>query len=166
MQADNTLVLLTRTYEDDLRGTNTATSQILTLHLYLVRRNQGYAAPEDDLRAEEVGGDRRHAAPGAFALEGSDGTRMGDEESRFLPYQRQQFVEVVGGGCPIACGDAVGRVGCCQQSELLVVDEFPLLALLDALDGESQLFLELVVGIVVKVADTGMHTDYGLQRVQ
>jgi len=59
---------------------------------------------------------------------------MSHEESRFLPHERQQFVEVVGRGSTVAGSDAVGGIGRCQQAELLVVDEFPLLALLDALD--------------------------------
>ena len=36
MQADDTLILFTSTYKDNLRGTNAATSQILALHLHFV----------------------------------------------------------------------------------------------------------------------------------
>ena len=91
---------------------------------------------------------------------------MSNEEGWLLPYQRQQFVEVVGCRCPIACGDAVGGIGSGQQTELLVVDEFPLLALFDTLDGEAQLLLQLVVRIVVEVTDAGMHSNHRLQCVQ
>ena len=53
-----------------------------------------------------------------------------------------------------------------KQSELGVVDEFPLLTLLDALNREAQLFFELVVRIVIEVAHTCMNTHNGLQGVE
>ena len=89
--------MLTGTDEDDLRGADAATCQVLAFHLHLVRRDDGYAAPQDDLRAEQVGGHRGYAAPGALTLKGCDGTWMGNEEGRLLPDEAQQFVEVVGG---------------------------------------------------------------------
>ena len=97
MQTDNTLILFARTHEDNLRGAYAATCQILTFYLNLIAWNQGYTAPQDDLCAEEVGGDRGHTAPSTLTLEGGDGTRMGHEESRLLPNEAQQFVEVVRG---------------------------------------------------------------------
>ena len=138
MQADDTLVLFAHTHEDDLCGANATASQVLSLYLYLVGWYQWNTAPQDDLRAKEIGGHRGYAAPCALTLEGGDGTRMGNEEGRLFPYQRQQFVKVVGSRRAIARGDAVGRIDCCQQTEVLVVDEFPLLAFLDALDGEPE----------------------------
>ena len=38
MQSDDTLVLFTDTYEDDLRRTNAATCQILSFHFYFACR--------------------------------------------------------------------------------------------------------------------------------
>ena len=83
----DTLILFTDANKDNLRGTYAATSQILSLYLYLIRRNQGHAAPQDNLRAKEICGYRRYTSPGTFALESSDGTRIGDEEGWFLPYE-------------------------------------------------------------------------------
>ena len=93
-------------------------------------------------------------------------SKAGHEEGGLLPNEAQQFVEVVRCWCTIACGDAIGGIGCSQQTELLVVDEFPLLTLLDALNRQAQLLFQLVVGVVVEVAHAGMHTNNGLQRVQ
>lgn len=91
---------------------------------------------------------------------------MGNEECRFLPHQTQQFIEVVGCRCTITGGDAVGWAGTCQETELLIVDEFPLLTLLDALDGEAKLLFQLVVGIIVEVADARVDAYYRLKGVQ
>ena len=49
-----------------------------------------------------------------------------------------------------------------DEPELGVVDELPLLAFLDALDGEPHLLFELVVGSVVEVGDAGVDADDGL----
>ena len=65
---------------------------------------------------------------------------MGCEEGGLLPDETQQFVEVVGRRSTVACGDAIGGIGGSQQTELLVVDQLPLLTLLDALDREAKLF--------------------------
>ena len=87
MQPNDTLVLFADAHEDNLRRANAATCQVLAFYLHLVRRDEGHAAPQDNLRAEEIGGYRGYAAPGTFALESSDGTRIGDEESRLFPHQ-------------------------------------------------------------------------------
>ena len=87
MQADDTLVLFAHTHKDDFRGSNATTGQVLSLHFHLVGWYQRNTAPQDDLRAEEVGGHRGYAAPCTLTLEGGDGTRMSDKECWLLPYQ-------------------------------------------------------------------------------
>ena len=162
MQTYHALFLLTHTHQDDLSGAHAAVGQILTLDFHLVRWDDGHTAPCDDFRAEEVDGHRRHTTPSAFTLESGDGTWIGDEEGWLFPYEREELVEVIGCGSPIACADLVARSRLRQESELLVVDEFPLLTFLDALHREAQLLFELVVGSVVEVAHTGVYTHHGL----
>ncbi len=70
---------------------------------------------------------------------------MSEEEGRLFPYAGDQFVEIVGrrragAGLDVLRGGGVG-----EQAVLLVVDQLALLALLDDLDGEAQLFADLVV---------------------
>jgi hypothetical protein len=59
------------------------------------------------------------------------------EEARVLPYQREEFVEVVGGGSSVACGDAVTGVYTGEKSNALVGDKFPFLTFFNALDTKS-----------------------------
>ena len=87
---------------------------------------------------------------------------MCNEECGLLPNQREQFVEIVGGGGTVARSDAIGGVDRGQETETFVVDKFPLLTLLDALNGEAELLLELVVGVVVEVAHAGVYANHGL----
>ena len=87
MQPNHTLVLLASTHKDNLRRSYATTSQVLTFHLYLVRRNQGHAAPQNDLRSKQVGGHRGYTTPCTLTLKGGDGTWMSHEECRLLPYQ-------------------------------------------------------------------------------
>ena len=166
MQSDNTLILLANTYQDNLCSTNATTCQVLTFNLNLIRWNDGHTTPQDDSSAKQVGGYRWYATPCALTLKGSNSTRMSDEECRLFPYQRQEFVEIIGCGRTVTCGNAISRVNSRQQSELLVVNQFPLLAFLDALDRQAKLLLKLVVRVIVEIAHTGVYTNYGLQCVQ
>ena len=87
VESYDTLVLFTCTNQDNLGSTYTTSCQELSFYLYLVTGNQGYATPQDDFRTEEVCGYRRYTTPRTFTLKGGNGTRMGDEEGRLLPYQ-------------------------------------------------------------------------------
>ena len=91
---------------------------------------------------------------------------MGNEECGFLPDKRQQFVQIVRCRRAVARVDTVGRIDRSQQTEFLIVDQFPLLTFLDAFDRKTQLFFKLVVRIVIQVAHTGMNTNHRLQGVQ
>ena len=65
MQADDALILFAGTHEDNLGGTYATTREILSLDLHLVARNDGHAAPQDDLGAEEICGDDMDGVTGA-----------------------------------------------------------------------------------------------------
>lgn len=100
VQSDYTLVLLAYANKDNLRGAYTATGEELSFYFHLVARNQGHAAPEDDLRTEEVGSGGRYAAPCALTLEGGDGTRMGNEECRSFHTRLSSSSRSSGVGAP------------------------------------------------------------------
>ena len=91
---------------------------------------------------------------------------MSEEECRLFPHEAEEFVQIIGCRGSIACADAVGGIGRGEKAKLLVVDEFPLLSLFETLDGEAQLFLKLVVGVVEEVRDTCVHTHYCLESVE
>ena len=91
---------------------------------------------------------------------------MRQEERRLLPHQRQQLVEVVRRGRAVARADPEGRGDRVQQAELRVVDQLPLLALLDAFHRQPHLLLELVVGTVEQVGHARMHAHHRLHRRQ
>ena len=134
MQSYDSLVLFSYTYEDNLCGSYSSASQILSFHLYLVRRNDGHSTPQDNFLSEEVDGSGRNAAPCTFTLEGGYSSWMSDEETWLFPYEAEQFIEVIRSGSTITGTDAVGRVGCGEETEFLVVDEFSLLTFLETLD--------------------------------
>ena len=93
---------------------------------------------------------------------------MGDKEGRLFPHFCEQIVKVIRGRCAVAGADALSGIGRMEKAELTVVDEFPLLPLLDALDRQAHLLLYLVIGLIVEVGNPCMDTHnglYGLQRV-
>lgn len=75
---------------------------------------------------------------------------MGEEQLGATP-PAEQFVQVVGGGHAVVRLDPLVVLAVVQQAEAAVVDEFVLLALLQRLDGQPDLLLRLVHGLVVEV---------------
>ena len=53
-----------------------------------------------------------------------------------------------------------------QQADVGVVDEFVFLAFAEGFDGEAELVLDLVDGVVVQVGDAGVDLQYGLRDMQ
>ena len=153
IQTDDALALVADAQEQDLG--------LAFLDRHLVRRDQRDAAPGQELRAEQRNGRRWDAAAGALAAESGDRQRVSEEEGGFLPDLGQQIVEVIRRRRPAQRRDALtgGDVG--QQAVIAVVDQFVLLPLLDRLDGQPQLFLDLVVRAAVQVRNTGVHVENG-----
>lgn len=91
---------------------------------------------------------------------------MGQEERRFFPYLGQQLVEVVRGRRAGQREDAllVGHLR--QQAVVGVVDQFAFLVFLDGLDGQAQLFLDLVVRAAVQVGDAGVDVKDGRDGIE
>jgi len=108
---------------------------------------------------------RHKAAPVALPEERRDRLRMGQEQLG-LAAHREQFVHVVRGGRAREGADALAVVGVVQQPELPVVDQLPLLAFPDLLDGQPELLLGLVHRVVVEVGDPGVHPQHGLGQRQ
>src|SRR5262249_46536866 len=123
----------------------------------LVGRHQRQTAPGEKRRAEQGYGGRRHAAARALPAERGDGARMGQEERGLLPDARDQLVEVVRRGWPLARRDAHARVDVVEQTVVFVVDQLVFLPLLDRLDGEAQLLAHLVVRAAEQIGDTRVH---------
>ena len=90
---------------------------------------------------------------------------MGQEELRSSA-QRQQLVEVVGGGRAGPRVDPLLQVGVVQQAELAVVDHLVLLAFPQRLDRQPELLLDLVHRVVVQIGDPGVHLQDGLRHAQ
>jgi hypothetical protein len=137
MESYHALLFLAGAYQNDVGGAYAAIGEVLSLDFHLIAGDKGYAAPKDYFGSEEVGCLGGYATPGALAFKSGDGTGVCYEEARVLPYQREEFVEVVGGGSSVACGDAVTGVYTGEKSKALVVDKFPFLTFFNALDTKS-----------------------------
>jgi hypothetical protein len=157
-QADHALAAVAHAQQQDLA--------LAIGHRHLVRRDQRHAAPGDELAAEQADGGRRRATARGFAAEGGNGQRVGQEEGGFLPDLGQQLVQVVGGGRAGQREDALLVAHLGQQAVVGVVDQLAFLVFLDGLDGQAQLFLDLVVRAAVEVGDAGVHIQHGGDRVQ
>ena len=72
------------------------------------------------------------------------------------------MVHVVGRGWPVGGVDALGQVGVVEQPVAGTVEQFVLLALAHRLDGEAELLLDLVHGVVEQIGDTGVDAQRGL----
>ena len=116
--------------------------------------------------AEQADGRRRHAAARAFAAEGGDGARMGEEEARLLPHFGQKLVEIVWRRRALARLDPLRRRGARQQAVFGVVDQLAFLALLHPFDQQSKLFLNLVERLAVEVGDARLHVENGGDRLE
>ncbi|KJR74497.1 hypothetical protein VS28_18615, partial [Vibrio cholerae O1 biovar El Tor] len=92
--------------------------------------------------------------------------RMRQEEGRLLPDLGQQLIQVVGRGRAGQRENALLFRHLRQQAVIGVVDEFAFLVFLDGLDGQAQLFLDLVVRTAVEVGDAGVHVQHGADGVQ
>src|ERR1700677_1749620 len=72
------------------------------VNIHLVGGNQRDASPGQEWRTENGGRGRRDTAEGALAAKGGEGTGMSQEEGRFFPDTREQFIQIVGGGRSLA----------------------------------------------------------------
>jgi hypothetical protein len=158
VEADDALVGLAGAQRDDAAG-------VVTGHRDLAAREDRHTAPGGHLVPVDAGGAGHQAAPVALPEEGRDRLRMGEEHPGLAPH-RQQFVHVVRGGRPGEGADPLSVVHVVQQPELPVVDQLPLLALADLLDGQPQLLGGLVHRIVVEVGDPGVDAQHGLGQGQ
>ena len=101
----------------------------------------------------------------ALSAEGCYGARM----SKKIPGVtncREHFVEVVRGGRSGAGLDPLTQVGVVQQPELAIVDHFVFLAFAEFFDGEAQLLLGLIHGVVVQIGNAGMNAQNGLRDAE
>jgi hypothetical protein len=71
-----------------------------------------------------------------------------------------------GVGRPPARGNFHPRRGIGEKTVIRIIEELGLLALLDLFDEQAKLFLDLIIRLVVKVGDTGLHIENGGDRVQ
>ena len=117
-------------------------------------------------RAEHVHHYGRHAAAGALTAERRDGARVRQEERGLLPDAGEELVEVVGRGGPAARVDVHHLVDLVEQAEVGMIDHLPFLALLDALDRQTDLLAQLVDRLVEQVGDAGVDPDDRLDHVQ
>src|ERR1700758_4082470 len=106
-QAHHALTLLASAYQDDLG--------LALLQRHLVRRNQGNAAPGDELRPEQADHDRRHTAIGGLAAERGDTSRVRQKKARRLPDLGDQRVEFVGRGAPPSVWIVCSGVACASS---------------------------------------------------
>jgi hypothetical protein len=77
---------------------------------------------------------------------GSDGARVSQEERRFLPHLRQQFIQVVWRRGTRSGLQVLLRRDVVQKTVVGIVEEFALLPLFHVLDDQAKLFSDLVVG--------------------
>ena len=91
---------------------------------------------------------------------------MGQEERRLLPDLGDQVVQVVRGGRPGQRRDPLRGSAIRDQPVVRADDQLALLVLLDRLDGQPQLFLDLVVRARVQVGDPGVHVQDRGHRVE
>ncbi len=91
---------------------------------------------------------------------------MGQEEGGLLPDLGQQLVQVVGRGRAGQREDALLVRDLGQQAVVGVVDQLAFLVLLDGLDGQAQLFLDLVMRAAVEVGDARVHIQNGGDGVE
>ncbi|GDY76998.1 hypothetical protein SAV31267_064830 [Streptomyces avermitilis] len=90
---------------------------------------------------------------------------MGEEQLGSAP-AAEEFVQVVGAWHTVVRLEPLVVLAVVEQPELPVVDEFVLLALLQRLDGEPELLLGLVHGLVVEVGHARVQAQHGLGDAQ
>ncbi|ARX89221.1 hypothetical protein SMD44_08708 [Streptomyces alboflavus] len=158
VQPDDALVGLAGAQRDDAR-------RVLLADRDLAAREQRHAPPRGHLVPVDGGGARHEAALVALAEERRD--RLGwARNSLVLRRMARRFVEVVGGGRPCVGADALAVVDAVQEPELAVVDQLPLLAFADLLDGQAELLLGLVHRVVVEIGDPGVDAQHRLGERQ
>lgn len=157
-QANHALALVAHAQQQDLA--------LAIGHRDLVAGDQRDTAPGNELRTKQADSGRGHATPGGFAAKGGNGQGVGQEERWLFPDLGQQLVEIIGCRCTGKRKDAliVGHLR--QQAVVGVVDEFAFLVFLDGLDGQAQLFLDLVMRAAVQVRNAGMHIQNRADRVE
>src|SRR5690606_13290017 len=97
---DHALLLGTRAHQQDR-------ARALLADRDLAAREDRHAAPRGHLVAAHLGAGGVEPAAVALLAERRDRARMGQEEPRVLPHEREQLVEVVGGGRTAAGVDAL-----------------------------------------------------------
>src|SRR5580658_10128278 len=172
MQSDDALLLFADPQQQDARkarGTvDIAISDMRNaradgaINRQLVRWHQRHTAPGDEGCAEQLHRWRRHTAPGAFAAERGNRTRMRQKKCGLLPDARQQIVEVIGSRWARARADSHRGYRGMQQPMFGVVEDFGFLTLFDSLNREAKLLAQLIVNVVVEISDTGMQPNHGL----
>ncbi|MDQ0986935.1 hypothetical protein QFZ71_004218 [Streptomyces sp. V2I9] len=158
LEADDALFGLAGPHADDGGGAGVGDGD-------LVGREDRHPAPGGHVVAADVDALGDEPAAVALAAEGGDGLGVGEEQLRAAA-AREQFVQVVGAGRAVVRLDPLPVVAVVEQAELLVVDEFVLLALAQRLDREPQLLLGLVHRLVVEVGDPAVHLQHGLRDAQ
>ncbi len=132
----------------------------------LSRRDERNAPPGQERRTKNRGGWRGNTAEGALPAESGDGPWVRQEESRFLPDAREQFIQIVRGGRSAADRDLECRIDIIEQAIVGVVDQLGLLALFDFFHGQPQLLPDLVVRMTKKIGDAGVNIHHGRDRAQ
>ncbi len=66
----------------------------------------------------------------------------------------------------VAGGEALAEVGVVQQAELLIIDQFVLLALAQLMHSQFELLFDLVHWLVVEIGNAGMHTQHRLHQAE
>ena len=122
--------------------------------------------PGEEGIAEQIDGRWRDTAAGAFSSECGDGAGMAEEERRFFPYFGQEFIEVVGGWRAGAGFDALRIGDVVQKAVTFIVEQLAFLSFLDGLDGEANLFANLIEWITEEIGDSGLDISDGGDGVE
>lgn len=127
----------------------------------ILSQGRGHTPPHRDRTPFDLRGSGVQTAAVAFAPEGGDGLRMGEEEPD-PPATCEEFVEVVRAGRSGAAVDASAQVGVVEEPEVTVVDHPVLLSRTQGFEGEQELLFDLVHGFVVEVGHPCVYPQHGL----